>query len=103
MTAIAFGTAIEDHGEYSLPLSQSAAGVVELSGDFDGTTATIGYVDGAGTFAAFRDYAGNAMTATTATAWEVTMPISGKLAVSVSEVAEATPAIVVQFKQLAKC
>ncbi len=80
-----FETDIGADGEYSFPLlAGGLLAVVELSGGFDGGTATLGHVSRYGLFVAFRDAAGAAITATGPQAWEVRLPPSGLLAISLA-------------------
>ena len=86
MTAATFGIAITATATaYSFPQAYgSYRGVFELDGTFGGCTVTPGYDDGSGNFVAFRDATGTAITCTSSIAWEVVLPTSGKLAVSLS-------------------
>ena len=86
MTALtSYDTAMDADDTYTFPhLPEGYLVVVELSGGFDGGTATLGYLDRAGAFAAFVDGAGVAITATGPKGWEVRVPISGTLAVTLA-------------------
>jgi hypothetical protein len=57
-------------------------------GDATGTPA-VAYTAAASAFIGYKDANGSALTATAATGWEVRLPISGRLAVSVASVAAA--------------
>jgi len=58
--------------------------VAELSGGFDSGTATLGFINRAGAFTAYKDANGSAITATAPAAWEVRIPNSGTLALTLS-------------------
>lgn len=101
MTAATYGTAIIFTGTASYVFGltfEARRGVLEVAGNFGGGTVTPGYDDGAGNFAAFKDASGTAITTTSANAWEVVVPSSGKLAVTLTSATGS--ALVVAFKAL---
>ena len=85
MTAATYGTALTTTGTaYVFPARACYRGIFEVDGTFGGATVTPGYDDGSGNFVAFRDATGTTITCTSAAAWEVALPSSGALAVSLS-------------------
>lgn len=89
MTALAsFDTAMAADDTYTFPhLPPGFLAVVELSGGFDSGTATLGFINRAGAFTAFKDASAANLTATAANAWEVRVPNSGTLALTLSTTA----------------
>jgi hypothetical protein len=99
MTAKDFSAAIAADGVFVFPhFNRARTGVFEVAGTFGGGTVSPGYDDGAGNFVPFRDAAGETITATASVAWEVTLPNSGKLALTLA--GATTPAIAAKFKLL---
>lgn len=85
MTAITLSTPVTADGEFSFPaLTPGTSFLFELSGDFGSGTATLGYVDAAGSFVAYKDGNGSDQTATAATGIVAMAPASGKPALSLT-------------------
>ncbi len=94
MTSINYTTGITADGVYVFQKMQEGKKyVLRVSGTFGGGTITPGHDDGAGNFLAFRDANGTTITATAGTAWEVRIPDSGKLALTVT--GSTTPVLVI--------
>lgn len=90
MTALtAFDTGLTSNGEYSFPqLPPGSLAVMEIGGTFDSATVTLGIVNTAGTFTAIKDANRTNITCTAADVFEVRVPVSGRLAISVASVAD---------------
>ena len=94
MISILSGGAITANNEYVFPVRPSTSRVVlEVDGGFGGGTVTPGYQGLGGGFVALRDDAGAEITSTVPRAWEVFVPLSGKLAIKVT--GATTPTLVV--------
>lgn len=92
MTATTFDTAITADGEYSFTqLPPGSLAVIDIYGTFGSGTVTLGAVNYAGTFTAIKDATRTNITATAADLFEVRVPPTGKLAISIS--GSTTPSI----------
>lgn len=88
MTALtSYDTAMEADDTFTFPhLPPGYLAVVELSGSFGGASATLGYLDRSGEFAAFKDGTGADISTSVPTGWQVRIPISGTLAVTIAAI-----------------
>ena len=101
MTKINFNTVINADGVYVFPLPNiSRFGILQISGGFGSGSPVVtpGYDDGVGNFVAFSDASNVVLTTSVPRSWQITMPISGLLALSVS--GSTSPSLVVNFKPL---
>jgi hypothetical protein len=85
MDNISPGTAIETNGEFALTQTKHAP-IVQIKGDLDGGTVTLGIVDPDGDFAPLLDLTGNAITTTVAGA--IRVPTNEKIAVKLAGATE---------------
>lgn len=101
MTLSAFDTVINQNGVYVFPAPNACQkGVILVRGGFGGGTVALGFDDGSDNFVALFDDAGDAVSTAVARSWELTMPISGRLAVTVTGVSGTTGTIKVSFKPI---
>ena len=97
MTSVTHDSTLTANGEYVFPENHIPSDVVELEGVFDGATATLGYSDSRGNFVPFYDAQGSEVMATSSRGWTVTVPVSGRLAVKVTNAGGST-AIQAKFR-----
>lgn len=86
MNRISFETPITDNGEWLFPaVTPGSKNILELSGDFDGGTATVGYLSPSGNFIAYKvSTGGTDVTTTEEESWTVNAPSSGRFMISLS-------------------
>jgi len=94
MISIPENNTITTNDEFMLPAGRPGGVVlIDLSGNFGGGTAALGFKGGDGLFTAFKDAAGDAVTATGRDAWAFDVPKSGVVVVKLT--GATAPALVV--------
>lgn len=94
MTKKNFEDRVTADGTFSFPAGTPGRDqVVEVSGSFGGGTVVLGYVTGSGAFNAYEDTAGDDISTTAEQSWVVTLPPSGRIAITVT--GSTTPSLTV--------
>lgn len=86
MNTISFETPITEDGDFTFPaVTPGSKNILELSGDFGGGTATIGYISPTGNFIAYKiSTGGDDVTTDEEESWILNAPSSGRYAISLS-------------------
>jgi hypothetical protein len=94
MTAQDYANDMTANGTYTFPqLPRGYNYAVEITGTFEAAAAVLGFVDVDNNFVAYKDSAGSDITATEPAGWQVRVPHSGIIAVTLSGVVAEEVAI----------